>query len=123
MEDRGTCHMCGYAPKSDEEVRLWFKYGCARALVSKTGELTQSVEFCSENRVDGGWYAPGTNPNFLKEDQEDEDALKEGIKNMIETNEALRKKALEEFKKRQDERDRLLDERERKTKDRGLYRE
>ncbi len=115
MADRGSCHICGYEPKSDEEVRLWFQYGCARALITQRGDLNKSIELCSENRVDGGWYAPGTNPAFLKEDQEDEDALKEGIKHMVETNEALRKAAKEALEKKLDERDRLREERERQA--------
>jgi hypothetical protein len=67
MSDLGTCHTCGYEAKTQEEVTMWFKYGCCRALVKK-GDYTNEVELCAPNRQQGGFYAPGTHPDTQIED-------------------------------------------------------
>lgn len=68
MEDLGSCDICGHKARNKEEVTLWFRYGCCKALVRKNGDYTNEVELCSPNRETGGYYDPGTKPNEFRED-------------------------------------------------------
>lgn len=96
MSEFGNCHICGYEAKSKEEVDKWAIYGCCRALVIYSDNGTRSVELCSINIIEGGFYSPGTNPEIMKEDP---DALKEGFLKMDEQKAKAKERLREELSK------------------------
>ena len=98
MGNFGSCHLCGYEAKSEEEVRMWFQTGCARAIKKEVSYGFTTV-MCSE--TSGGFIPPGAKPD---EFEEDPDALKEGIIHMKEANAAALKKAQEVAKKAAEDR-------------------
>lgn len=96
MSDFGNCHICGYEAKSKEEVDKWAMYGCCRAIVVQSDNGTRSVELCALNRTEGGFYAPGTNPERIEEDP---DALKDGFRKIDEQKAKARERLQEELSK------------------------
>lgn len=112
MGDLGSCHICGYEAKTKEEVTLWFKYGCCKALVKDEG-YSVKIETCAPNRQDGGFYDPGTSPDEIREDPT---ALKEGMLHMMEHNKAVNEANKQKLKKALQELERKIEEKQKKTK-------
>lgn len=76
----GKCRTCGYKIDNPTEEILYETYGCARVKITK--DQGTQIDMCSVNRVSGGYYAPGTDPDEIQ--TEDPEAFKENYLQMRE---------------------------------------